>query len=266
MRTHMHETLRVMREAIAAGLSDKDARSHSGMSGGNACRMKSFIDSGSIEDNVYNRATVYALATSETNANMGKIVAAPTAGASGILPAVLIAFSELNRVDDERVVDALYLTGDIGMKIAKTASLSGAECGCQAECGSAAAMAAAGLAFLMGGTYEQSENAAALALKSLLGLVCDPVAGLVEVPCIKRNATGTSVAITSANMSMAGIESVIPFDEVLVAMKQVGRTMPEQLRETAQGGCAVTATGMRIARSLGLKQRRGDESGTFVRE
>ena len=246
MRANMHKALGVMREAIKAGL-DKDLRSSSGMSGGNAYRMKSAIDNGKLDDNVFNRATAYALATSETNACMGKIVAAPTAGASGVLPAVLVAASEIYNLDDEKVVDALYIAGEIGLRIAKTASLSGAECGCQAECGSAAAMAAAAMVFLMDGTKQQSENAAALALKSLLGLVCDPVAGLVEVPCVKRNANCASIAITSANMSLAGIESYIPFDEVVPAMKQIGQSLPSDLRETALGGCAVTATGKRIS-------------------
>jgi len=242
----MFKTLGVMKEAIISGL-DKDLRSNSGMSGGNAYLMKSSIDSGKLEDNVFNRAVAYALATSETNACMGKIVAAPTAGASGVLPAVLIAAAEIYSIDDERLVDALFLAGEIGMRIAKTASLSGAECGCQAECGSAAAMAAASMVFLLGGTSEQSENAAALALKSLLGLVCDPVAGLVEVPCVKRNANCTSIAITSANMSLAGIKSYIPFGEVVLAMKQIGQSMAPELKETAQGGCAATGTGKTTA-------------------
>ena len=242
MRTQMLKALSVMKEAINTGL-DKDLRSSSGMSGGNAYRMKSLIDSGKIEDNVFNRAVAYALATSETNACMGKIVAAPTAGASGVLPAVLIAASEIYNIDDEKVVDALFLAGEVGMRIAKAASLSGAECGCQAECGSAAAMAAAAMVYLMGGTAAQSDNAAALALKSLLGLVCDPVAGLVEVPCVKRNANCTSIAISSANMSLAGIESFIPFDEVIIAMKQIGQSLPSELKETALGGCAISKTG-----------------------
>jgi len=241
----MHKALSVMKDAIKTGL-DKDLRSSSGMSGGNAYRMKSAIDSGKLEDNVFNRAVAYALATSETNACMGKIVAAPTAGASGVLPAVLIAAAETYAISDDKVVDALYLAGEIGMRIAKMASLSGAECGCQAECGSATAMAAAAMVFLMDGTNMQSENAAALALKSLLGLVCDPVAGLVEVPCVKRNANCTSIAITSANMALAGIESFIPLDEVILAMKQIGQSMPSDLKETAQGGCAATETGKRL--------------------
>ena len=246
MRTQMLNALNVMKEAIAAGL-DKDLRSNSGMSGGNAYLMKAAIDGGRVADNVFTRATAYALATSETNACMGKIVAAPTAGASGVLPAVLIAAAEIDNIGDEKVVDALFLAGDIGMRIAKIASLSGAECGCQAECGSAAAMAAAALVFLLDGTPEQSDNAAALALKALLGLVCDPVAGLVEIPCVKRNANCASVAITSAYMSIAGIQSVIPFDEVVLAMKQIGQSMPPELRETALGGCAATHTGKWIA-------------------
>ena len=164
MRTKMQIALNVMREAIQTGM-DKDLRSNSGMSGGNAYRLKASIDSGRIEDNLYSRAAVYALATTETNACMGKIVAAPTAGASGVLPAVLIAVAELYGIDDEKIIDALYLAGDIGMKIAKSASLSGAQGGCQAECGSAAAMAAAGMVYLLDGTNEESENAAALALK-----------------------------------------------------------------------------------------------------
>jgi len=246
MKAKMHEALSVMREAVTAGL-DKDLRSNSGMSGGNAYRMKCAIDSGKLEDNVFNRATVYALATAETNACMGKIVAAPTAGASGVLPAVLLAVAEINGIDDEKVVEALFTAGELGMRIARDASLSGARGGCQAECGSAAAMAAAAMVFLLDGTKGQSENAAALALKALLGLVCDPVAGLVEAPCVKRNANCASIAITSANMSLAGIESVIPLDEVITAMKQIGNSMPSQLKETALGGCAATKTGKRIA-------------------
>jgi len=244
----MHEMLGVMKAAILTGL-DKDLRSGSGMTGGNAYRMKAAIDSGKLENSVSNRAAAYALATTETNASMGKIVAAPTAGASGVLPAVLIAAAEIFEIDDEKVVDALFLAGEYGMRIAKIASLSGASGGCQAECGSATAMAAAALAQLMGGSAAQSENAAALALKALLGLVCDPVAGLVEVPCVKRNANCSSIAITSANMALAGIESVIPFNEVVLAMKQIGQNMPSELKETALGGCAVSETGKRIASS-----------------
>ena len=250
-KNKMLNTLAVMKEAIATGL-DKDMRSSSGMSGGNAFKMMSMIDSGAIEDNIFNRATVYALATAETNACMGKIVAAPTAGASGVLPAVLIAVAEKYGIDDSRVADALFVAGEFGLRIAEEASFSGAECGCQAECGSAAAMAAGAMTSLLGGTPEQAENAAALALKSLLGLVCDPVAGLVEAPCVKRNANCASVAITSANMALADIKSVIPFCEVIAAMRQIGQSLPVELRETALGGCAATETGRKIASDLSL--------------
>lgn len=249
MKNQMHEMLQVMREAIASGL-DEHRRSASGMSGGNAYRMKQAIDARQIEDSLHNRAVVYALATAETNACMGRIVAAPTAGASGILPAVLLAIAEQWQLDDQTLEEALTLAGEIGLQIAKHASLSGAECGCQAECGSAAAMAAAGGVYLMGGSRQQAEHAAALALKSLLGLVCDPVAGLVEVPCVKRNANCASIAITSANMAMAGIESVIPLGEVIIAMRQVGKSLPESLRETAQGGCAATPCAKAIVREI----------------
>lgn len=245
-REKMQYALDVMKSAIKTGL-EGNTRSHSGMSGGDAFKFISKINCGEIDDNIYSRATAYALATSEENACMGRIVAAPTAGASGVLPAVLIAVAEKHSIDDEKLVDALFLTGEIGLRIARGASISGAECGCQAECGSAAAMAAAGMAYLLDGSQQQIDNAAALALKALLGLVCDPVAGLVEVPCIKRNANCTSIAITSANMALAGIESIIPLDEVIKAMKYIGYSMPISLKETAQGGCAATKTGRRIA-------------------
>ena len=249
MRNRMRDCLKVMRESIKEGLSP-DKRSASGMAGGNACLMLDSVKKGEIEDTIYARAAAYALAVTETNACMGRIFAAPTAGASGILPGVLIAVAEKKNLDDENIIDALIVAGEIGMQIAKGASLSGAECGCQAECGSAAAMAAAGMVFLLGGSKEQSQNAAALALKSAMGLVCDPVGGLVEVPCIKRNANLSSIAITSANMALAGIKSVIPFDEVINAMKMVGRDMPYSLKETSQGGIAATKTAKKIACEL----------------
>lgn len=245
-RVLMQKALDTMKSAIKSGLAGIE-RTTSGMSGGDARKMMAAISKGRLDDNVFNRAAAYALATSEENACMGRIVAAPTAGASGVLPAVLIAVAETYDIEDEKVVDALFLTAEVGIKIAKGASISGAECGCQAECGSAAAMAAAGMVFLLDGTTEQQQHAAALALKALLGLVCDPVAGLVEVPCVKRNANCTSIAITSANMALCGIESVIPFDEVIKAMKYIGYSMPISLKETAQGGCAATKTGRAIA-------------------
>jgi len=241
MRDQMHKNLAVMRESIKEGLNP-DLKSASKMVGGNAYLLYKAMEDGIIEDDMYTRASAYAIAVTETNACMGRIVAAPTAGASGVLPGVLIAVSEKKNIDDEKIVDALFVAGEIGMKIAKTATLSGAKGGCQAEIGSAAAMAAGAMVYMLGGNEEQVEHAAALALKSLMGLVCDPVGGLVEVPCIKRNGNCSSIAISSANMALVGIKSVIPLSEVIVTMKNVGNDLPCSLKETSLGGIAVTKT------------------------
>lgn len=249
MKNQMYKNLEVMRQSIKEGLNP-DIRSESKMAGGDAYLFYKAIDEGIIEDTIYSRATAYALAVVETNACMGRIVAAPTAGASGIIPGVLIAVAEKRSVDDKKIVDALFVSGEIGMQIAKGATLSGAEGGCQAECGSAAAMAAAGMVHLLGGNEQQCENAAALALKSIMGLVCDPVAGLVEVPCIKRNGNLSSTAITSANMALSGIKSVIPLSEVISTMKRVGKDLPASLKETSQGGIADTKRAREIERSV----------------
>ena len=188
------------------------------------------------------------------NACMKRIVAAPTAGSCGVIPAALIPYLECYPdTTEEDMVHALYLAGGFGNIIAERASISGAEAGCQAEIGAASAMAAAALTFLRGGTPEACGNACAIALKNLLGLVCDPVAGLVEVPCVKRNVIGVVNAISSANLAMAGITSRIPADEVIDAMGEIGRHMPESVRETAQGGLAATPTGQKIAETV-LKQ------------
>ena len=188
------------------------------------------------------------------NACMKRIVAAPTAGSCGVIPAALIPYLECYPdTTEEDMVHALYLAGGFGNIIAERASISGAEAGCQAEIGAASAMAAAALTFLRGGTPEACGNACAIALKNLLGLVCDPVAGLVEVPCVKRNVIGVVNAISSANLAMAGITSRIPADEVIDAMGEIGRHMPESVRETAQGGLAATPTGQEIAETV-LKQ------------
>lgn len=191
-----------------------------------------------------------AMAVCEVNASMGRIVAAPTAGASGVLPGVLLAYAQSSSLDRVRLVQALFNAAAIGIIIAKNASISGAYGGCQAEVGSGAAMAASALTELRGGTPKQCLHAAAMSLKNLLGLVCDPVAGLVECPCIKRNAIGTVNAVLCSDMALAGIESVIPFDEVVEAMKNVGRMMHPDLRETARGGLAATPTAQRIAEKI----------------
>ncbi|MGI6658056.1 MAG: L-serine ammonia-lyase, iron-sulfur-dependent, subunit alpha [Dethiobacteraceae bacterium] len=196
------------------------------------------------------RAVSFALSVTEVNASMGRIVAAPTAGASGVLPGVLFSLAETHQLAEDQLVEGLFTAGAVGLVIAKNASLSGAAGGCQAEIGSASAMAAAAAVELVKGSPEQALHAAAIALKNLLGLVCDPVAGLVESPCSKRNAVGTANALVAAEMALAGIESVIPFDEVVAAMYQVGRTLPLTLRETAEGGLAITPTGIKLKKKI----------------
>ena len=191
-----------------------------------------------------------ALKTGECNACMGCIVAAPTAGASGVMPAVLLPTQEKFSLSDEVMIQALYVAAGFGQIIATRASISGAEGGCQAEIGSASAMAAAALVHLRKGTPAQMAAACAMALKNLLGLVCDPVAGLVEVPCVKRNVIGAMNALSCADMALAGITSAIPCDEVIDAMRSVGDSLPSSLRETGQGGLAATPTGRRIAESF----------------
>ena len=194
-----------------------------------------------------------ALAVAEVNASMGRIVAAPTAGASGVLPAVLVMCSEKHGFTDRDLVNGLFTAGAVGVIIARNASISGAEGGCQAEIGSAAAMAAAALAELCGASPTASLSAAAMAVKNILGLVCDPVAGLVECPCIKRNAMGAANAVLAADMALAGISSIIPFDEVVGAMRSVGRLMNVDLRETARGGLAATATALEITKNISME-------------
>jgi L-serine dehydratase len=199
---------------------------------------------------VLSQALARALAVTEVNARMGRIVAAPTAGSCGILPAVLLTLAQKDDLADEKLLPVLFTAAGFGLVIANKASISGASGGCQAECGSAAAMAAAAATELLGGTPEQAAQACALALKSVLGLVCDPVAGLVEVPCIKRNASGTANAFVATEMALAGISSVIPADEVIGAMKAIGDQMAAELKETALGGLAATKTARKIAADL----------------
>lgn len=196
------------------------------------------------------RASEIALAVTTYNACMGRIVAAPTAGSCGIIPGILFSFNELRQVEEEVLLNGLITAAGVGQIIARRATLAGAEGGCQAECGAASAMAAAALVAMSGGDSNKVAHAAAITIKSILGLVCDPVAGLVEVPCIKRNGTLVALAAVGADMAMAGIRSVIPPDEVIDVMAQVGRALPESLRETARGGLAVSPAGRQIALSL----------------
>lgn len=241
----MASQYRVMAECIGPGTAP-GLRSTSGLTGGDAYKMKQAVTAGhTLCGPVLGGALMRALAVSELNASMGRIVAAPTAGSCGILPAALLTMQEQGAAQRDCVM-AMFTAAAVGMVIAETASVAGAQGGCQAECGSAAAMTAAALVELAGGTPRMAAHAVAIALKNILGLVCDPVAGLVEIPCIKRNASGVAGAFVAADLALAGIESAIPPDEVILAMKHVGDAMAPALKETAQGGLAATPTGRRL--------------------
>lgn len=251
LKRTMKTMLDVMRESTKEGLDHPDRRSISGLTGGDAYKMDQAVKKGqTICGPILGRALTKALSASETNACMGKIVATPTAGSCGILPAVLMTIAEERQFEDEQLIMALFTSSAIGIVIANKASISGAEGGCQAECGSASAMAAAALVELCGGTPAMVEHACAISLKSVLGLVCDPVAGLVEIPCIKRNAMGAANAFVSAELALAGIESKIPVDEVIQAMKAVGNCMIPALKETAEGGLAATPTAKKYMKQV----------------
>lgn len=246
----MKTNLDVMRVAVKEGLSQTE-KSFSGLVGGDANRLINKINTAQLLTGTTSaRAAAYALAVSEVNAAMGKVVACPTAGSCGILPGALLAAGEMLEASDDDLVRGLFTAAGIGMVIAENASIAGAIGGCQAECGAAAAMAAGAVTDIAGGTPEQVSHALALALKNLLGLVCDPVAGLVEIPCVKRNAFGAAHALLAAEMALAGIESVIPGDEVISAMHQISLTMPRALRETSEGGLAKTPTAINITNRL----------------
>ncbi len=245
----MENSLHVMQEAVREG-KNPDLRSTSGLTGGDAAKIETYAASGGITGTFMNHAMARAVAVSEYNAAMGRIVASPTAGSCGILPGTVVSMLEEGRCDEHAAVMALFTAGAIGMVIAKNASIAGAQGGCQAECGSASAMAAAALVELAGGTPTQAAHACAIAIKNQLGLVCDPVAGLVEIPCIKRNVSGIAIAFTSAEMALAGVESKIPVDECVLAMRQVGDMLPCSLKETSQAGLATTPTGLRMKKQV----------------
>ena len=245
----MEKNLQVMRQAILAGTMP-DTKSVSGLTGGDAFRMKRYAQTGGITGGFLNRSIARALAVSEYNAAMGKVVASPTAGSCGILPGTVVSLLEEGRCTQQEAVMALFTAGAIGMVIANQASIAGAQGGCQAECGSASAMAAAAVVELCGGTPTQAAQACAMAIKNQLGLVCDPVAGLVEVPCVNRNVMGAVNALSCAEMALSGVESAIPCDEVIDAMRAVGDALPASLRETGSGGLAATPTGRRLAERL----------------
>ena len=246
---NMRRMYQAMRQADAA--YDKDLRSASGLSGGDGERLKRYNQNGKNLAGPYLSLVMEkAVKMGESNACMKRIVAAPTAGASGVLPAVLLPLQARDGLDDRRMVEALYVAAGFGQVIATRASISGAEGGCQAEVGSASGMAAAALVYVMGGTPGQMAHACAMALSNTLGLVCDPVAGLVEVPCVNRNVMGAVNALSCAEMALSGVESAIPCDEVIDAMRAVGDALPASLRETGSGGLAATPTGRRLAERL----------------
>jgi L-serine dehydratase len=245
----MDNNLSVMERAVERGLNG--VKSHSGLTGGDAVLLQNYINSGkSLSGNLLLDAVSKAVATNEVNAAMGIICATPTAGSAGVVPGTLFAVKEKLNPTRMEMIEFLFTTAAFGFVVANNASISGAAGGCQAEVGSASGMAAAAIVEMAGGTPQQSSEAFAITLKNMLGLVCDPVAGLVEVPCVKRNAMGASNAITAADMALAGVTSRIPCDEVIGAMYAIGQTMPSALRETAEGGLAATPTGRRLEEEI----------------
>lgn len=251
----MAEYYGIMKEAVRKGLTE-DTTSRSGLTGLDAQRVHNFNEQGkSCLGGEAGRAMTYALAVSEVNASMGRIIATPTAGSCGIIPGVFVSSQERFGWEDEHLVRGLFCAGAIGYVIANNSFVSGAEGGCQAEVGSAIGMAAGAMVELRGGTPRQAIHAVGLALKNTLGLICDPVGGLVEVPCIVRNGFGAVTALAAADMALAGVRSVIPSDEVIQVMYEVGVSMPEKHRETAKGGLAQTPTGKRIIDELRRKDR-----------
>lgn len=239
----------VMRDCVERG---KNGGLSMGKLVGNEARLlnDAFQSGKTFLDPLTVKAELYALAVMGENSRMGVIVAAPTAGAGGVVPGMLLALEEERNIDPEKTVRALVVAGGVGSIIALSASISGAAGGCQNEVGVASSMGAAGVAYMMGGSTRQSIHAAALALKNTLGLVCDPVGGLVEVPCVKRNALFAVHGLTAAQLALAGVESAIPMDEIVEAMVRIGRSLPRGLRETAEGGLATTETGRAIALRL----------------
>ena len=246
IRAALKRALDVMRSAIAQGLTGEH-RSASGLVGGDAAKLRNGPP-GPLAGTLFRDVLARALAVQEINAAMGVIVAAPTAGGAGVLPGVLTGLADARKIGDELLVDALATAGLIGAVIAERASLSGAEGGCQAETGAAAAMAAGAGTEMLGGTPEQVGHATALAQQGTLGLVCDPLGGLVELPCVFRNATGAAIALAAIEMALAGITFAIPADEVIDTMGEIGRDMDVRYRETAGGGLAATPTGRRLAK------------------
>jgi L-serine dehydratase len=256
IRAAMQRALDVMRGAIEKGLVG-DLYSASGLVGGDAAKLRTSAK-GPLAQTPFRDILTRALAVQEVNAAMGVIVAAPTAGGAGVLPAILTGLAKAKSVSDEKVVDGLATAGLIGAVVAERASLSGAEGGCQAETGAAAGMAAGAATEMLGGTPSQVGHAVALTMQGMLGLVCDPLGGLVELPCVFRNATGAAIALAGIEMALAGITFAIPVDEVIDVMGEIGREMDVRYRETAGGGLAATPTGRRLAKERLYQIKRAD--------
>jgi L-serine dehydratase len=255
----MDNNLKVMEEAVEKGL--QGVRSTSGLTGGDAVLIQKYMESGkSLSGDVILDAVSKAVATNEVNAAMGMICATPTAGAAGIVPGTLFAVKNKLNPTREQMINYLFTSGAFGFVVANNASISGAAGGCQAETGSAGSMAAAAIVEMAGGTPQQSAEAFSIVMKNMLGLVCDPVAGLVEVPCVKRNAMGAAKALVGADMALAGVVSRIPTDEVIEAMHRIGQSMPSALRETARGGLAATPTGKALQAKIFGEQTVGSSS------
>lgn len=247
--TQMDRNLTIMEEAVERGLNG--VQSVTGLTGGDAVLIQNYIKKGNtLAGDLLLDAVSKAVATNEVNAAMGTICATPTAGSAGVVPGTLFAVKNKLNPTREQMIRYLFTSGAFGFIVANNASISGAEGGCQAEVGSASAMAAAAIVEMAGGTAQQSSEAFAITLKNMLGLVCDPVAGLVEVPCVKRNAMGASNSLVAADMALAGVTSRIPCDEVIGAMYRIGQAMSPNLKETARGGLAATPTGKAITHAI----------------
>ncbi len=250
VKFHAKKSLDAMKEAIKVGLNSTEP-SPSGMSGDDCGKLqKRFNTSGSVLGKTAQKIMTYALATSEQNLRMGIIAACPTAGSCGIVPSVLIAYAEDNNISEDEQINALITAGEVGRIVSVKMALAGAVGGCQAECGVASAMASAALTQMRGGNVKQIINAAALALKNVLGLTCDPVCGLVEIPCVKRNPFLAIHSVTASELAMAGIISKIPPDEIVDAMEQTGKLMSPLLKESSQGGLAKTKTAIALEKNI----------------
>ena len=255
VREKAYKTIEVMKTAIQNGIKSKE-KSYSGLSGDDANRLFQYYqNNNAIFGKIFEKIVCYSIATTEENLRMNRIAACPTAGACGIVPAVLISLSEEYKLNREEEINALITAGTVGYVISSKVPMAGAVAGCQAECGTASAMAASLAVQILGGNNEQSVNAAVLSLKNILGLTCDPVAGLVEIPCIKRNAFMAVHAITAAELSLTGVETKIPPDEIVDAMLQTGQLIPHILKETSLGGLATTKKGKEINKRIDEKRK-----------